>query len=72
MKGLKFALLRQKYSNNVIEKGIDKAFTREELKNVRNRKNNNLITFMSTHNPKYPEMFITIQQNLSILHERMK
>ena len=46
--------------------------TREDLRVVREKKNENLIPFVSTFNPKNPEMFNTIRQNLPILHEDEK
>ena len=36
---------------------------------VRDNKDENLIPFVSIFNPKNPEMFNTIRQNLPILHE---
>ena len=54
-----------------IHKGIQKVMnvTRKELRVVREKKNENLIPFVFTFNPKNPEMFNTIRQNLPILHE---
>ena len=43
--------------------------TREDFRVVREKKNENLIPFVSKFNPKNPEMFNTIRQNLLILHE---
>ena len=71
MDELRIVLINQKYHKNVIDKGIQKAMnvTREDLRVVREKKNENLIPFDSTFNPKNPEMFNTIRQNLPILHE---
>ena len=71
MDELRIVLINQKYPKNVIDKGIQKAMnvTREDLRVVREKKIENLIPFVSTFNPKNPEMFNTIRQNLPILHE---
>ena len=71
MDELRIVLINQKYPKNVIDKGIQKAMnvSREDLRVVREKKNENLIPFVSTFNPKNPEMFNTIRQNLPILHE---
>ena len=65
---LQTALTHQKYQKNIINRGIEKAMkiNREDLRVVREK---NIIPFVSTFNPKNPEMFNTIRQNLPILHE---
>ena len=42
---------------------------REDLRVVREKTEENIIPFVSTFNPKNPEMFNTIRQNLPILYE---
>ncbi|MEW8548313.1 MAG: GIY-YIG nuclease family protein, partial [Candidatus Thiodiazotropha sp.] len=71
MNELRSALTRQKYPINVIEKGIEKAMKirKEELRIVRQKNDDNIITFVSTFNPLNPELFIGIRQNLPILHQ---
>ena len=68
---LRIVLINQKYPKNVVDKGIQKAMnvTREDLRVVREKKNENLIPFVSTFNPKNPEKFNTIRQNLPIFQE---
>ena len=53
MDELRIVLINQKYPKNVIDKGIQKAMnvTREDLRVVREKKNENLIPFVSTFNP---------------------
>ena len=60
MDELRIVLINQKYPKNVIDKGIQKAMnvTREDLRVVREKKNENLIPFVSTFNPKNPECLI--------------
>ena len=63
MDELRIVLINQKYPKNVVDKGIQKAMnvTREDLRVVREKKNENLIPFVSTFNPKNHEMYITIR-----------
>ena len=51
---LRLALKHQNYPVNVIEKGIDKAmkFRKQELRLVREKADNDVITYASTFNPK--------------------
>ena len=55
----------------MIEKGIDKAmkWRKLELRIVREKTDNDIITFVSTFNPKHPELFNLIRENLPILQE---
>ena len=52
MNELRLALKQQNYPVNVIEKGIDKAMKlrKEELRIVREKTNDNIITYVSTFN----------------------
>ena len=51
---LRHALKHQNYPVNVIEKGIDKAMKlrKQELRIVREKTDNDIITYVSTFNPK--------------------
>ena len=68
---LRLALKQQNYPVNVIEKGIYKAMKlrKEELCIVRDETNDNIIIYSSTSNPKNPELFNSIRDNLPILQE---
>ena len=71
MNELKTALTHQKYPKRIIENGIEKAMSinKSELRLVREKPNDSLITYVSRFNPKQPELFNAIQQNLLILYE---
>ena len=71
---LKHTLLNQKYPENVIDAGIQRALNlnRSELRQVRQNPKDNVVTYVSTFNPKNPELFGAILQNLNILHEDQK
>ena len=71
MNELKTALTHQKYPRRIIENGIEKAMSinKSELRLVREKPNDSIITYVSTFNPKQPELFHAIQQNLPILYE---
>ena len=71
MNELKTALTYQKYPKRIIEKGIEKAMSinKSELRLVREKQNDLIISYVSTFNPKQPELFHAIQQNLPILYE---
>ena len=63
-------LINRKYPLNLITKGIDKAksLTKVELRNQqRSPKNKDVIPFVSTFNPKNPEIFTMIHSSLPIL-----
>ena len=62
---LKQALLSRGYPQNLIESGIQKAtqIPRNELLIPNTTQSNNIITFVSTYNPKNPEMFTEIKKN---------
>ena len=71
MNELKTALTHQKYPKRIIENGIEKAISinKSELRLVREKPNDSIITYVSTFDPKQPELFHAIQQNLPILYE---
>ena len=71
---LKHTLLKQKYPENVIDAGIQRALNlnRSELRQVRQNPEDNVVTYVSTFNPKNPELFGAILQNLNILREDQK
>ena len=71
---LKYTLLKQKYPENVIDAGIQRAMNlnRSELRQVRQNPENNVVTYVSTFNPKNPELFGAILQKLNILREDQK
>ena len=60
-----------RYPENVIDAGIQRAMNlnRSELRQVRQNPENNVVTYVSTFNPKNPELFGAILQNLNILCE---
>ena len=71
MDELRTALTYQKYPQNATDRGIEKAMNinREYLLVVRDKSKENIIPFLAIFNPKNPEMFNTIRQNLLILYE---
>ena len=68
---LKTALLRQHYPNTIIDTGIEKALSisKADLRRVREKSDENVVTYVSTFNPKNPEMFRAIHENMDILYE---
>ena len=74
MSELKHCLLKQNYPENVIDAGIQRALNldKAELRQVRQNPDENVETYVSTFNPKNPELFGTILDNLKILHEDQK
>ena len=71
MNELKTALTHQKYPRRIIENGIEEAMSinKSELRLVREKPKDSIITYVSTFNPKQPELFHAIQQNFPILYE---
>ena len=65
---LKDALLKQNYPQGVIEFGIQRAINlnQSELRRMRQRLEDRVFTFISTFNPKNPELFNVIRQNMTI------
>ena len=68
---LSLAFKHQNYPVNVIVKGIDKAMKlrKQELRIVREKPDNDIITYVSKFNPKNSELFNSIRENLPILQE---
>ena len=71
---LKHTLLKQKYPENVIDAGNQRALilNRSELRQVRQNPKDNVVKYVSTFNPKIPELFGAIPKNLNILLEDKK
>ena len=71
---LKSFLLTQKYPKKLIQSGIDRAMQLDQktLRNVTEKTRESVITYVSTHNPKNPEIFNVINFNLPILLEDPK
>ena len=74
MKELKSFLVKQKYTENIINMGIDGAMNldRTILRQVSQKTEEPVITSLSTHNPRNPEIFNVIKSNLPILQEDPK
>ena len=74
MKELKMFLLKQNYPENLIDGGIEKAMNLEKstLRTVKDKTEDQVMPYVSTHNPKNPEIYNVIQFNLPILHEDPK
>ena len=71
---LKSFLLTQKYPKKLIQSVIDRAMQLDQktLRNVTEKTSESVITYVSTHNPKNPEIFNVINFNLPILQEDPK
>lgn len=73
---LKSFLTRQKYPEKLITAGIEKAkaLDLQTVRTVKNKNKQNLITYVSTHNPKHIEIFGDIRNDLQVLtrDEHMK
>ena len=71
---LKHTLLNQKYPENVIDAGNQRALilNSSELRQVRQNPKDNVVTYVSTFNPKIPELFGAMLKNLNILREDKK
>ena len=71
---LKSFLLTQKYPKKLVQSGKDRAMQLDQktLRNVTEKTSEPVITYVSTHNPKNPEIFILINFNLPILQEDPK
>ena len=67
-------LLNQKYPEELIQSGIDRAMylDRNTVRNVSEKTDESVLTYVSTHNPKNPELFKVIIFNLPILREDPK
>ena len=73
MNELQLVLKLQNYPVNMIKKGIDKAMKlrreEEELCTGRKIANKNIITYVSTFNPKNHELFNSLRDNRPNLQE---
>ena len=68
MKELKLFLLKQNYPESLIDGGIEKAMKLEKstLRTVKDRTEDQVMPYVSTHNPKNPEIYNVIQFNRPI------
>ena len=71
---LKGALLKQNYPQGVIDSGIQRAINlnQSELRRLRKRLEERVVTFVSRFNPKNSELCNAIRQNMTILLEDVK
>ena len=74
MTELKSFLLKQNYPESLIDGGIAKAMNLDNntLRTIKNKTDDKVIPYVSTHNPKNPEIYKVIQFNLPILKEDPK
>ena len=74
MTELKSFLLKQNYPESLIDGGIAKAMDLDKntLRSIKNKTDDKVIPYVSTHNPKNPEIYKVIQFNLPILKEDPK
>ena len=68
---LQNALLQRRYPVQLIENGFNKAKSQErkDLLQVKPKPRHSVIPYVSTHNPKNPEVFQVINNNLPILKD---
>ena len=71
MKELKSFLIKQKYPLQIIEYGINRAMSldKDVLRTVKEKSEEKIILYVSTYNPKDPEIFRVILDNVPILKE---
>ena len=73
---LKVFLLRQKYIEGLITAGIEtaNALDRDAVRTMKNKNEQDFITYVSTHNPRQKEIFGDIANDLHVLKRdnRMK
>ena len=71
MQELKSFLIKQKYPLQIIEHGINRAMSldKDVLRTVKEKSEEKIIPYVSTHNPQDPEMFQVILDNVPILKE---
>ena len=68
---LKQILLDKNYPAEIINIGIEKAFsqTPEELRGVREQtKENNLLCLVTTYNPNNPQVYMLVRETLPMLN----
>ena len=66
--------MKQTYPERLIDGGIEKAMNlgKSKLTTVKDKTEDQVMTDVSTHNPKNPEIYNVIQFNFPILHEDPK
>ncbi|MCG7879609.1 MAG: GIY-YIG nuclease family protein [Candidatus Thiodiazotropha endolucinida] len=71
MEELKSFLIKQKYPLQIIEHGINRAMSLDKavLRTVKEKSEDKIIPYVSTYNPKDPELFNVIRDNVPILEE---
>ena len=71
MKELKSFLIKQKYRLQIIGYGINRAmsFDKDVLRTVKEKSEEKIIPYVSTYNPRDPEMFRDILDNVPIVKE---
>lgn len=71
---LKSFLMKQHYPEQVIEHGLQKAMSLDKnvLRTVTTKGKENIVPYVSTYNPRDPEMFSVIIENMPILQEDEK
>ena len=71
MQDLKSFLIKHKYPEQIIDHGVGKVMSlnNNKLRSVKIRAEENIISYLSTHNPRDPEMFRVIVDNVQILNE---
>ena len=71
MQDLKSFLIKHKYPEQIIDHGVGKVMSlnKNKLRSVKIRAEENIISYLSTHNPRDPEMFRVIVDNVQILKE---
>ena len=69
LKELSHALIQRKYPTEVINAGIQKAMSipRYKLLEVKSKEKEDILPFISTHNPKNKEVFGIIKNNMDVL-----
>ena len=71
MQELESFLVKQNYPVQIVDNGIQKAMSldRNALRTVATKNRENVVPYVSTFNPRDPEMFKVIKENMPILHE---
>ena len=74
MKEIKSFLIKQHYPEQIIEHGLQKAMSLDKnvLRTVTTKGKQNMVPYVLTHNPRDPEMFNVIIENMPILQEDEK
>ena len=74
MRELKSFLSKQNYPEQIIEHGLQQAMSQDknQLRTVKLKSEENIVPYVSAYNPRDPEMFQGIMNNLPILQEDEK